>query len=249
MEGLAAISASFRDDDNNFEEYEVPDELFAAPVPVSAAPVPARVKQPYVPAKRGRKRIKRDEDAEDSIAPATVLWPALIVDPQHVAKVGCDRCGMWYHYGCVGFTADVVLAEDQLFECPPCLAEIRQGKDVDPGRAAKAQSRVQPCGRSDCKLPRMDVDEYFVERIIGRRPSPDEEGGLQYYIKWDGYAIIDATWQAPETLPSQVAQRLIQEFERQATVEGIDVADMDEAIVLNEVHLYRARELKKSRAP
>ncbi|EJD51191.1 hypothetical protein AURDEDRAFT_149849 [Auricularia subglabra TFB-10046 SS5] len=249
--GLVALAASLpTDTENEYEDFEVPDECFAPPTPVPAAPVPVRMKQPSAPAKRGRKRIKVDEDAQNEIAQATVLWPALITDPDHLTTVQCDRCFVWYHLGCVGFAADVVLAEEERFECPPCCAEIRQGKDVDPTRAIKAESRVQHCARSDCWQPRMEVDEFFIECIIGRRPSAKVEGDIEYYMKWEGYPIDEATWQPPDTLPVHIGPRLIKEFEEQAKREGIDVEDENDEIVLNAVHLSKARALgiKKSKA-
>ena len=55
------------------------------------------------------------------------------------------------------------------------------------------------CLRPDCDFPggAEDTNEYFVERIIGRRPymadidiSVKTTSDLMWLVKWDGYATV-----------------------------------------------------------
>ncbi|EJD51194.1 hypothetical protein AURDEDRAFT_159602 [Auricularia subglabra TFB-10046 SS5] len=174
---------------------------------------------------------------------AQVRWPAVApVHPNYTNAVQCDWCQAWYHFCCVGLGADAVLPDDAPFECPPCAGDalaMPRPADVEGDRY---------CARPDCPLAGrpLGVDEFFVERIIGRRPAPEPkfEGECQYYIKWEGYDINDATWEDAETLP----RREIDEFEKQAAREGANVADADDIVLLNEVHIYSARALKTRHA-
>ena len=104
-----------------------------------------------------------------------------------------------------------------------------------------------------------DTDEYFVERIIGRRPisrqdnsSTKKPNGFMWLVKWDGYVNYSATdvseyadgarlyrykanlstWAADKDLGD--CSRLIEEFELAAEIEGRRVEALYEPILLNE---------------
>ncbi|KAG7089372.1 hypothetical protein E1B28_011062 [Marasmius oreades] len=55
-----------------------------------------------------------------------IKWPQKIVDDSegsHNRFIQCDKCHMWFHWGCVGLESDdpILLDEKQEFACPACL--------------------------------------------------------------------------------------------------------------------------------
>ncbi|KAI0720707.1 hypothetical protein C8T65DRAFT_735657 [Cerioporus squamosus] len=164
-------------------------------------------------------------------------WPGKISGHDHREFVACDHCQGWYHFGCVGLTkGDPRLEPEAEFVCPPCesSSEIREQR-----RSVRFQEAA--CLRPDCDHPGAaeDTNEYFVERIIGRRPYRAEidvdvtqPTNFMWLVKWDGWKADQATWAANEHLGE--CSRIIEEFEQAAEIEGRDLADYDAAVLLNE---------------
>ncbi|KAI0349707.1 hypothetical protein OH77DRAFT_1525484 [Trametes cingulata] len=151
--------------------------------------------------------------------------------------VQCDNCEGWYHFGCVGLAMDDPrLDPDADFICPPCetseaIREQRQG----------LRFQAAACARPDCERAGLaeDTNEYFVERIIGRRPyDSDRAAGIKrpnrflWLVKWDGWKADFASWTEREHLGD--CARLIEDFEQAAEIEGRNLDKLDEIIVLNE---------------
>ena len=78
--------------------------------------------------------------------------------------------------------------------------EILTGAQSPPElQRRELQFKDAACVRPDCDHPggAEDTDEYFVERIIGRRPymadvdiSVKTTSDLMWLVKWDGYATV-----------------------------------------------------------
>ncbi|GBE83988.1 predicted protein [Sparassis crispa] len=148
--------------------------------------------------------------------------------------VQCDNCDAWYHFGCVGLAAgDPRLDPDASFHCPPCESSRQQrvrrhGMDIrNPG-----------CGRPDCdhKGQAEETHEYFVERIIGRKPhgvtNDEPPAEFLWLVKWDGYKAVAATWTLPIHLGDCAG--FIDDFENAALIEGHDLEDSYATVLLNE---------------
>lgn len=58
-----------------------------------------------------------------------------------------------------------------------------------------------------------DTEEYEVEAIVGKRTT---KGGVEYCVKWVGYASSDNTWLAVSRLS---CGDLMEEFDRQSIVQ------------------------------
>ncbi|TFK89036.1 hypothetical protein K466DRAFT_585009 [Polyporus arcularius HHB13444] len=164
-------------------------------------------------------------------------WPGKISGHDHREFVACDFCQGWYHFGCVGLTkGDPRLDPDAEFVCPPCesSSEIREQR-----RSVRFQEAA--CLRPDCDHPGAaeDTNEYFVERIIGRRPyratvdlDVTQPTKFMWLVKWDGWKADQATWAANEHLGE--CSRIIEEFELAAEIEGRNLVDPDATVLLNE---------------
>ncbi|KAJ8502319.1 hypothetical protein ONZ51_g61 [Trametes cubensis] len=166
-------------------------------------------------------------------------WPDKIDGDEAYQRefVQCDNCEAWYHFGCVGLhTGDPRLEPDAQFVCPPCesseaIREQRQG----------LRFQEAACCRPDCDRPGLasETNEYFVERIIGRRPyDADLAAGVKrptrflWLVKWDGWKAEFASWTEREHLGD--CARLIEEFEHAAEIEGRNLDKLNSVVVLNE---------------
>ncbi|KAI0819408.1 hypothetical protein BC628DRAFT_1423814 [Trametes gibbosa] len=168
-------------------------------------------------------------------------WPSKIDgdDAYQREFVQCDNCEAWYHFGCVGMEADDPRLEPEaeflvdIFVLVPhsAIREQRQG----------LRFQEAACARPDCERAGLaeDTNEYFVERIIGRRPyDADLAEGIKrptrflWLVKWDGWKAESASWQERGHLGD--CARFIEEFEQAAEIEGRNLAQLDKVVVLNE---------------
>ncbi|KAM5533389.1 hypothetical protein V8D89_012939 [Ganoderma adspersum] len=180
-------------------------------------------------------------------------WPSKVLGEETSRRefIQCDNCEGWYHFGCVGIRpGDPCLDPDAAFLCPPC-------ENSDVRRVAREQRRdvrfqAAACLRPDCEYPGAaeDTQEYFVERIIGRRPfKPEFDSDVclptefMWLVKWDSltkpggsmmhsYKADQATWGANEHLGD--CAKFIEDFELAAEIEGRDLRARDATILLNE---------------
>ncbi|KAL4254739.1 hypothetical protein ABKN59_004783 [Abortiporus biennis] len=155
--------------------------------------------------------------------------------------VSCDACLAWYHLSCVGITVDDprVVDEDAQFICPPCEYAL----------ATYDFKRTHPfirddlCARPDCDHPEfLSSGEYFVERFVGRQAvdkDVDDEEDIEFIwlTKWDGFSIIESTWNREHEIPSKLLRECIDAFERQAAKEGVDISDPRKVILLEEARM------------
>ncbi|OSD01461.1 hypothetical protein PYCCODRAFT_1468631 [Trametes coccinea BRFM310] len=167
------------------------------------------------------------------------LWPEKIEGDEAYRRefIQCDNCEAWYHFGCVGLQiGDTRLEPDAEFICPPC-------ESSDAAREQRQNIRFQEaaCVRPDCDRAGLaeETNEYFVERIIGRRPyDADLAAGVKrperflWLVKWDGWKAEFASWTEREHLGD--CAKLIEDFEQAAEIEGRDVKKLNHVIVLNE---------------
>nr|VWO94510.1 N/A [Ganoderma boninense] len=178
-------------------------------------------------------------------------WPSKVLGEETSRRefIQCDNCEGWYHFACVGIRpGDPRLDPDAAFLCPPC--EHSDGVQ----RVAREQRRevrfqAAACVRPDCDYPGAaeDTNEYFVERVIGRRPfKPELDSDVRlptefmWLVKWDGtvgsmmhrYKADQATWGANEHLGD--CAKFIEDFEQAAEIEGRDLRARDAIILLNE---------------
>ncbi|EPQ52222.1 hypothetical protein GLOTRDRAFT_65029, partial [Gloeophyllum trabeum ATCC 11539] len=125
------------------------------------------------------------------------------------------------HYGCVGIReGDPRLDPAEIFLCPPC-ASVSEG--------ACDEQLERHCGRKDCGQV-LDDDEFFVERIIGRRWRL-EGGGHLWLVKWDGYPVKEAQWLTEEDIGG--LEKLVEEFEAAAHLRELAISG-EETVLLKE---------------
>ncbi|KAH9944561.1 uncharacterized protein BXZ73DRAFT_97040 [Epithele typhae] len=162
-------------------------------------------------------------------------WPNKVDDDGAGEMVACDNCNGWYHYGCVGLVEDDPRAEDD-WHCPPC----ETSEEVQELRREVAWEEAA-CLRPDCDHPGSaeDTGQYFIERIIGRRPfdpatdwSPTEGGSkFMWLVKWDGYPVGEATWSSDHCVRN--CRPKVENFLAAAEIENKNLADKRK-VLLNE---------------
>ncbi|TFK49095.1 hypothetical protein OE88DRAFT_465674 [Heliocybe sulcata] len=139
-------------------------------------------------------------------------WPPILSHDRdfHRKLIQCDNCDTYYHYGCVGIVkGDKRLERGEIFLCPPCASAPVEQRLWRRGSTKDAEQSGN-CARHGCGQTDTNDDEYFVERIIGRRPRL-EGAGFMWLIKWDGYPVKEATWSTDEDIGE--ADNLIADFE------------------------------------
>ncbi|KAI9063780.1 hypothetical protein FKP32DRAFT_1676207 [Trametes sanguinea] len=166
-------------------------------------------------------------------------WPDKIEGDEayHREFIQCDNCEAWYHFGCVGLQmGDPRLEPDAEFFCPPC-----ESSDAAREQRQNLRFKEAACVRPDCERAGLaeETNEYFVERIIGRRPyDADLAAGVKrperflWLVKWDGWTADYASWTEREHLGD--CAKLIEDFEHAAEIEGRDIKKLTHVIVLNE---------------
>ncbi|KAI0676496.1 hypothetical protein C8Q78DRAFT_1073304 [Trametes maxima] len=210
---------------------------------MSAAPAAAPRKSAAADGEKNKAKVKgRGKGAPKYEVPrigTDCPWPNKIEGDEAYQRefVQCDSCEGWYHFGCVGLQVDDPRLEPNAeFICPPCGTS-------DAIRAQRQGLRFKEaaCVRPDCDRPGLaeDTQEYFVERIIGRRPyDADLATGVKrptrflWLVKWDGWKTDFASWTEREHLGD--CARLIEEFEQAAEIEGRKLERLDHIVVLNE---------------
>lgn len=89
------------------------------------------------------------------------------------------------------------------------------------------------CFRPGCKKRKLK-DEFFVERLIGRRliggRPVNGHNEYRWLVQWNGYPISQATWQLEKTINDVSA--LISRFQEDAMGEGLPT-DTNEEILLS----------------
>ncbi|KAL1663939.1 hypothetical protein GGF50DRAFT_55866 [Schizophyllum commune] len=126
------------------------------------------VKQEKGEKKRGRPRKKPQ-------------WPKLVEGSGSTFwTTECDRCGQWYHNGCVGL--DKEADSDAPFCCPFCVADPHYKDTVK-----KVHEGM--CMRPDCPHE-IDVEnylgEYEIDYVVGRfvKISSQQPKQEWYLVKW-----------------------------------------------------------------
>ncbi|KAJ3772049.1 hypothetical protein FB446DRAFT_737961 [Lentinula raphanica] len=155
-----------------------------------------------------------------------VVWPTKVLNQEGSCGtvIQCDLCQLWYHCGCVGFSADDPALETlDVFKCPLCIIGI-------PPLATPNEE--EKCSRPDC-TEKTEDDIFFVERIVGRRVKVGGTNGRQrlWLVKWLNYPINRATWEGDDSIGGN--QKLIEKFLDDLKAEGIP-DDPSSTILLQE---------------
>ncbi|KAJ3965595.1 hypothetical protein EV361DRAFT_643077 [Lentinula raphanica] len=156
----------------------------------------------------------------------SVVWPTKVLNQEGSCGtvIQCDLCQLWYHCGCVGFSADDPALETlDVFKCPLCIIGI-------PPLATPNEE--EKCSRPDC-TEKTEDDIFFVERIVGRRVKVGGTNGRQrlWLVKWLNYPINRATWEGDDSIGGN--QKLIENFLDDLKAEGIP-DDPSSTILLQE---------------
>ncbi|KAJ7631928.1 hypothetical protein DFH06DRAFT_1223300 [Mycena polygramma] len=166
------------------------------------------------PASSGKpEKGKRKKKAEAVVWPE--MTPQAAVVPEFVGKfVGCDKkkCERWYHYSCLGIVPGDPRLEGT-FHCPLCVA------GHPPPPSTQDSTAAEECSRPECP-----VQERFYEAtgVFGRYTKLHSTHGRVYYwlVFWKGYNWYEATWE-----PEPPSDEAVEEFNRRAAEEGIDLDD------------------------
>ncbi|KAJ3837628.1 hypothetical protein F5878DRAFT_725920 [Lentinula raphanica] len=156
----------------------------------------------------------------------SVVWPTKVLNQEGSCGtvIQCDLCQLWYHCGCVGFSADDPALETlDVFKCPLCIIGI-------PPLATPNEE--EKCSRPDC-TEKTEDDIFFVERIVGRKVKVGGTNGRQrlWLVKWLNYPINRATWEGDDSIGGN--QKLIENFLDDLKAEGIP-DDPSSTILLQE---------------
>ncbi|EGO03803.1 hypothetical protein SERLA73DRAFT_175455 [Serpula lacrymans var. lacrymans S7.3] len=176
---------------------------------------------------RGKSRKKQNtrvtKSASKSPRKLCCAWPTIPRKDSEFNRqfIQCDGCKAWYHYGCVGIVVgDERLERDETFLCPPCSSKNDKG-------LLKPSER---CRRPDCGYAEqgLDPDEYFVERIVGRKQVGRQQ--FIWLVKWEGYPISMAEWISGDAMQDHI--KLAEQFIDDALAEGIDLVPEDTALLM-----------------
>jgi len=123
---------------------------------------------------------------------------------------------------------DPRLDSNAVFECPIC--EISPDKEA----RATAGNQAVKCSRPNCN--KLNKDEYFVEKLVGRRMKADGHE-YEWLVKYDGFPIGQSTWEVRDSIGAYA--RLIDEFLEEARVEGLNVDErLEDMILLSKAARY-----------
>ncbi|KAF8491108.1 hypothetical protein JB92DRAFT_1281793 [Gautieria morchelliformis] len=207
VESLSSLSSLSSDDLS-----DAPAQVPSAPAPSSRRGKAANVRSWTSPRKTTKSTNKELMDGNSSSLPSQPLHNA--TSRQFIQ---CNRCDLWYHWGCVGIRDDDPrLQDDADFACPLC----QDHKKPAPRLSLSEEGQGERCSWPDCSLDDDPVEEFYIERIIGRydRKAKGIER-FSWLVKWEGYPAEDSTWTPESELPKPV--KLIEEFKSTAEVEGI----------------------------
>nr|XP_031862833.1 uncharacterized protein CI109_001845 [Kwoniella shandongensis]KAA5529905.1 hypothetical protein CI109_001845 [Kwoniella shandongensis] len=133
-----------------------------------------------------------------------VKWPKYGVNSVkgRMQEITCDICGGRVHWACAGLT-DGASMWNEAWSCPECVAI--QLESAEAGSRAPSIPRSQQ-ERSQERIVRKpkDDDEFYLERIIGRRSLGRQANGkkvFMYLIKWWDWQVYDATWEPAKNIP------------------------------------------------
>ncbi|GJJ06622.1 hypothetical protein Clacol_000815 [Clathrus columnatus] len=207
---------------------------------------PSQVQSQFRAAKKGKSQSSLRKQVSGPAGPKRSkprTWPRRKknASSSQVRFIQCDRCQLWFHWGCVDIReGDIRLEEDRKFACPPCVLTNAE---------YKPRSRLTP-GKEQCSRPRCGVrskleGEYFIERFVGRFDrGPELPGPARYswLIKWEGYSIDECVWTPGDEL--EATRNFIEKFEieaksQNAFIGGGDLVLLDEAIQAGWANRYK----------
>ncbi|WVR05275.1 hypothetical protein IAU60_002287 [Kwoniella sp. DSM 27419] len=164
-----------------------------------------------------------------------VRWPNFGANTlkSRMDEIVCDLCKGRVHFACAGLSHGKDMSKTP-WSCPPCEQLLigslgkRRRMDVEEVRVPSAQT--ERCLREDCiyrssrKIIRKnnDVDQYFMDRIIGRKRTGWDNGKAvyKYLIKWLNWEIYDSTWEPASNIPN--LSREVALFARQCKQQALD---------------------------
>ncbi|KAJ7319106.1 hypothetical protein DFH08DRAFT_891548 [Mycena albidolilacea] len=169
---------------------------------------------PSAKQEKARKKIKKVKAEGDP-----VMWPEMTLEEDVVSEfvgkfIGCDRCERWYHFTCLGIGPGDSRLEGE-FLCPLCVA----GHALPPEGSKDDDGSEAQCSRPGCPIQ----DKFFVPAgIFGRYTKLSSTHGRVslWLVFWEGYKWEDATWE-----PTRPSDEAVEEFERRAAEEGINLDD------------------------
>ncbi|KZV65760.1 hypothetical protein PENSPDRAFT_737504 [Peniophora sp. CONT] len=191
----------------------------------ASAPLPNRLKRERgeSTSQPSRKRSRQSLAPSQSTLQLSLRWPKLPKDAKKDESffrtfITCEGCKKWYHFGCVGIKkGDERIKEDSdvTFLCPSC--------ELLPAHQRPAPSNTSrtktACQRPGCPKPKAtNGKDFFVEKLVGRKPDKHRPGEYLWLVEWAGYPIEQCTWQHEEDMGD--SPTLIREFVAEVTKEG-----------------------------
>ncbi|WVQ98712.1 hypothetical protein IAU59_005843 [Kwoniella sp. CBS 9459] len=172
-------------------------------------------------------------------------WPAFGPNTvkTRMEEVVCDNCSGRVHYACAGPLRGKDMNKEP-WSCPNCVWILSHADDDEEIDIPQAQQ--ERCLREDCiyrsakKIVRKNDDdnEFFMERIVGRKRLRWETNGdatYVYLVKWYDWALYDSTWEPRSNIPNIARQEalFLQEAKRQGLLDP-----RQKVILLPEVELW-----------
>ncbi|WWC61157.1 uncharacterized protein I303_103736 [Kwoniella dejecticola CBS 10117] len=194
----------------------VDDKLLLPGTPIPEVPSPKKRRKSARVWTSNRSKYKGKGKARGN------RWPAFGANTvkSRMEEILCDTCGGRVHWACAGLSHGKNMREAP-WSCPDCMAILMDAEEDEDGRMPSiSQAQQQKCLRPDCiyrsekKIIRKndDVNEFFMERIVGRKRLHFNEGGgatFMYLIKWWDWEIYDATWEPAKNIPDLARREAI----------------------------------------
>ncbi|WVW83121.1 hypothetical protein I302_105139 [Kwoniella bestiolae CBS 10118] len=156
-----------------------------------------------------KKRLKK----EDKIGKKDVGWPGFGANTikSRMEEIICDTCGGRVHWACAGLSHGKSMRGTP-WSCPNCLGILAKANDRGNGKIPSIpKAQQEKCLRPNCiyrsekRIVRKndDVNQYFMEKIIGRKRISHKPGGgnYLYLVKWWDWEIYDSTWEPARNIP------------------------------------------------
>ncbi|WVF72131.1 hypothetical protein IAT40_006943 [Kwoniella sp. CBS 6097] len=174
------------------------------------------------------------------------VWPAFGPNTikTRMEEVICDNCSGRVHYACAGPLGGKDMNKEP-WSCPNCIWILTHTDDDEEIDIPRAQQ--ERCLREDCiyrsarKVVRKNNDdnEFFMERIVGRKRLRWEANGKAtyvYLVKWYDWALHDSTWEPRCNIPNIGRQEAF--FLQEARRQGVQIDPRNKVVLLPEMEMW-----------